>query len=207
MGGWGIVGEKAPEAPCKVPSLRQGPFPWEQVLIEQGAATLAGLKTASLFCVPVEPGWEEKVRLWNDSFSQKGIFLLPLRCQENRALLYLCRVSQLQADLNRPGVLRFLARYGYDSTQAQEAVFRLRARFQESEEFPHEIGVFLGYPLGDVVGFIRHGGKRCKCAGCWKVYCNEREAQKKFAQIRKCREVYGRLWAQGRTVWQLTVAA
>lgn len=73
--------------------------------------------------------------------------------------------------------------------------------------FPHEIGLFLGYPLGDVEGFIRNRGQNCKCAGCWKVYCNELEAQKRFARIQKCRKVYARLWAQGRSVWQLTVAA
>ena len=70
-----------------------------------------------------------------------------------------------------------------------------------------EIGLFLGYPLGDVAGFIRNRGKNCKCSGCWKVYCNELEAQKRFAQIQKCRQVYTRLWTQGRSLWQLTVAA
>ena len=33
-----------------------------------------------------------------------------------------------------------------------ELVFRL-----QSEEFPHEIGVFLGYPLKDVLGFMGYG--------------------------------------------------
>lgn len=32
---------------------------------------------------------------------------------------------------------------------------QLRSRLHGSEEFPHEIGVFLGYPLNDVLGFIK----------------------------------------------------
>ena len=40
----------------------------------------------------------------------------------------------------------------------------------EAADFPHEIGVFLGYPLEDVVGFIRHRGKCFTCCGCWKSY-------------------------------------
>lgn len=106
-----------------------------------------------------------------------------------------------------PGVGKLLARYGYGSTRAEDALSRLCQRLEEQGGFPHEIGLFLGYPLGDVEGFIQNQGQNCKCAGCWKVYCNELEAQKRFARIQKCRKVYARLWAQGRSVWQLTVAA
>ena len=80
-------------------------------------------------------------------------------------------------------------------------------RLGEGDSFPHEIGIFLGYPLGDVMGFIQNAGKNCKCSGCWKVYCDECEARRLFAQFQKCREIYARLWNQGRSVWQLTVAA
>ncbi len=77
----------------------------------------------------------------------------------------------------------------------------------ENDAFPHEIGVFLGYPLGDVMGFIRSGGRNCRHAGCWKVYCNEAETLRLFEKFKKCRDVYLRLWNQGRSVLQLTVAA
>ena len=69
------------------------------------------------------------------------------------------------------------------------------------------IGLFLGYPLGDVIGFIKNAGQNCKCVGCWKVYYNECEAIKAFARFKKCTNVYVRLWNQGRSVRQLTVAA
>lgn len=89
----------------------------ERYLIEQGAATLAGLKTASLFCLPLEdPDWRAQTAGWDRSLAQKGLRLLPLRCQAGRALLYLYRPSQLQADLDCPGVGKLLARYGYGST-------------------------------------------------------------------------------------------
>ena len=92
-----------------------------------------------------------------------------------------------------------------------EKLLRLQHRFAEYKEgrqpFPHEMGVFLGYPLGDVIGFIKNAGQNCKCVGCWKVYCNECEAERTFARYKKCSEIYRRLWNQGRTVMQLTVAA
>ena len=61
--------------------------------------------------------------------------------------------------------------------------------------------------LNDVIGFIKNAGQNCKCVGCWKVYCNECEAIKAFARFKKCTSVYVRLWNQGRSVRQLTVAA
>ena len=76
-----------------------------------------------------------------------------------------------------------------------------------SKTFPHEIGVFLGYPLEDVIGFIKNSGQNSICTGCWKVYYNECEALKLFKRYKKCREVYQRLFKQGKTVLQLTVAA
>ena len=84
---------------------------------------------------------------------------------------------------------------------------KIKERFSHGGDFPHEIGIFLGYPLGDVIGFIQNLGKNCKCTGCWKVYCDECSAKKTFDKFKKCTEVYTRLWSQGRTVLQLTVAA
>ena len=90
---------------------------------------------------------------------------------------------------------------------SKEELDRLKSRVAECKEgFPHEIGVFLNYPLGDVIGFIENKGHNYKCKGCWKVYCNECETQKTFQRYQKCRNVYLRLWKQGRSVLQLTVA-
>ena len=110
-------------------------------------------------------------------------------------------------NLNRPGVARFLKKYGYENTEPGQCLALLKKRFEASEDFPHEIGIFLDYPLGDVIGFIQNGGQNYKCSGCWKVYCNECEALKMFQKYHKCREVYRNLWAKGRSVLQLTVAA
>ena len=36
-----------------------------------------------------------------------------------------------------------------------------------------------------MIGFIENGGDNCKCADCWKVYCDEKEAKKTFARLKK----------------------
>ena len=83
---------------------------------------------------------------------------------------------------------------------------RLRQRLAMDGTFPHEIGLFLSYPLEDVEGFVENRGRNCKCTGCWKVYGDEQQAQRQFSRYRKCQEVYLRLWQGGRSVEQLTVA-
>ena len=52
-----------------------------------------------------------------------------------------------------------LTYYRYDSTEPEKAIEKLKMRLSETTEFPHEIGLFLGYPVGDVVGFIKTRGK------------------------------------------------
>lgn len=59
---------------------------------------------------------------------------------------------------------------------------RLQEHFLQ-ESCPHEIGLFLGYPLDDVKSFIKNKGKNCICCRYWKVYHHPEQAQKTFRLI------------------------
>ena len=95
---------------------------------------------------------------------------------------------------------------GYHSHDAARCIRELRHRLKDSTEFPHEIGLFLGYPPEDVRGFILHKGNCCKYSGCWKVYGNEEKAAKEFAKFKKCSDIYYSKWLQGTPIQKLTVA-
>ena len=179
----------------------------DRYLIEHCSPTLASLKRASLFTYRFEGDLDEQIAVWNELFAEKGISLLVLRRRENTALIYVCRKAKLEKDLNRPGVERLLKDFGYTDVSVDGALEHLSRRLEENEEFPHEIGIFLGYPVEDVIGFIENAGQNCKCSGCWKVYCNECEALKTFARFKKCSSMYAQLWNRGKSVLQLTVAA
>ena len=101
----------------------------------------------------------------------------------------------------------FLAEQGYPDLRVEAAVDLLCARLAQDGAFPHEIGLFLGYPIDDVVAFIANKGRNCLCCGCWKCYTDAEAAQKAFCRFRKCTSVYKRLFACGRTLDQLAVAA
>ena len=75
---------------------------------------------------------------------------------------------------------------------------------KEQSAFPHEIGLFLGYPPEDVQGFLDH--RPCKCSGCWKVYGDENKAKKTFDLYKKCERVYCQQLARGIDIERLTVA-
>ena len=152
-------------------------------VIRHGAPTLAGIKTGNLF--PCTFGdrieFTDQLREINRVLVPRGLRLLPLRLGEGKALLYLYRPSRLSRDLSRREAGRLLDRAGYRREDPRACLRELSRRLRRGEEFPHEIGLFLGYPPEDVQGFIDHRGKNCKCVGCWKVYGDEAAARRRFA--------------------------
>lgn len=180
----------------------------EPYLIEQCSPTLASIKTANLFRVPYPSDLELQAGLdaMREPLRARGISLEVLRKEVDHALLYLYRREHLERDLSKEGVADFLRQNGYEDCSAATAVRRLKERFAEDQGFPHEIGLFLSYPLIDVVGFIENKGRNCKYCGFWKVYGDEQEARKKFAQYSKCHDIYRRQYAEGKSLWRLTVA-
>lgn len=181
----------------------------EKLLIEHCSPTLASLKSANLCAVHYssEQELEEQISYWNRQLKRKGITILLMKKKPGWALIYVCRKEQLQKRLQDPEAAEFLTEYGYIEMRVDAALERLKSRLNQEDGFPHEIGIFLDYPVGDVRGFILNAGHNYKCKGCWKVYCNECDAVKLFAKYEKCRIAYRRLWETGITVQKLTVAA
>ncbi len=160
--------------------------------------TFAGLKPASLVSVRKWDG--DTLRRLEKSFKGKGYFFVSLGDCGQRELVYVYHAQRLEEVLFSDDVKDFLHSFGYFYDSAEEAVARLKSRMNGS--FPHEIGVFLGYPLSDVRGFIEnpHGGVLC---GCWKVYSNAREAAKTFERYNRCSACICRHMQKGRTLTQI----
>ena len=68
------------------------------------------------------------------------------------------------------------------------------------------MGLFLSYPPEDVQGFIDHRACDFKCAGLWKVYGDERRAQRLFSRFKHCTEDYCARWQTGWDIDRLAVA-
>lgn len=182
---------------------------FEKLIVQQCAPTLAGLKTGSLFTI--DCGTEEKLihemKECEKVLIPRGVSIALMRVRGGRALVYVYREGLLERDMNCPMRQAFLRECGYEEFSAGAAVKRLKERITGSDEFPHEIGLFLGYPLRDVVGFVENCGQNCLMCGIWKVYHDVERAQKLFRQLRKCAAVYQRVYDEGRTLERLTVPA
>lgn len=183
---------------------------FERHLIEQCAPTLAGIKVGNLFSCKTEPGddIDDVIRGWNHCFMSKGVQVQLIKETAAGALVYVFRPAMLSKLLARRDVACFLDGYGFSGCQSLESyIERLGSHICAANCFPHEIGIFLGYPLQDVQGFIQNKGKDFSLCGFWKVYSEPQRAEKLFAQYRKCFGVYKTLFENGRSIMQLTVAA
>lgn len=86
---------------------------------------------------------------------------------------------------------------GYASTEKLEDALgilmdKLKRYHTEHQIFPHEVGIFLGYPLWDVEGFIQNHGQNYKLIGYWKVYDDVIGAIRKFQEYdRRKRQAVG----------------
>ena len=120
-------------------------------------------------------------------FSCKGISFCPLAEGEEYVMILFYRSCALEKSLNSKKVRALLDRYGYEKMSSlQELLSELKKRIQKRMTFPHEIGLFLGYPPEDVQGFIENKGHSFVYSGYWKVYANEVETRRLFDFYTDC---------------------
>lgn len=172
------------------------------------APTLANVKIGNLFTVAYQckQKLKNQVAEKNKLFLKKGVSVRLLKASNNRALIYIYRVKQLEYLLKKEEIRLFLQEFDYKEFSL-EGVFETLEAHLEKEDFPHEIGVFLGYPLEDIRGFIRNNGKNFHCTGCWKVYHNPEQAEKIFARYKKCVKIYLQQYEKGVDMNKLTVCS
>ena len=141
----------------------------EELIVRHCSPTMAGLKTGNLFnCQTEDP--EELVagiRQMNRKFVPRGIRLIPVKYREGKAMMYMYRPAKLEADLADQTAREILSARNYPVSDMDRCVAHLIRCLNHQETFPHEIGLFLGYPPEDV-----------------------EKAKYKFARFKKCTRVY-----------------
>lgn len=181
----------------------------EKMIIRHCSPTLASIKTANLFSVTFDDINQLRLDIssFENSVTNSGVLLKLFNVKAKTALIYVYRKSLLERELENPEVKQFLSEFGYTNFELDYVLNTLEERIRLNDGFPHEIGIFLGYPLADVKAFIVNKGKHYSYCGYWKVYFNSAESLKKFALFDRCRDVYSKLWEKGRSIQQLTIVA
>ncbi len=179
---------------------------FEENVIEYCGPTLAGLKAGSCFtCFRRQfPDAQRLIRDVDRIACEKGVRLCVLADKQDYLLVYCYRPAMIDAILSRPEVIDFLDGMGY-SIKEQDWLPVLSQRLLH-EDFPHEIGIFLDYPLEDVMEFIRCHGQHCQFIGMWKVYHDPDGARQRFSCFRRCVSALRHHLFSGKSISQLIVS-
>lgn len=170
----------------------------EELIVLHCSPTLALLKPSSLFTCPYD-NYRELMRdidKQNNCLNKKGIYVSVLAKHTSCLLIFVYHANVLSRHLFESKIVTFLAKFGYAYTSVNEAIEILK-KHMIKQTFPHEIGVFLGYPLLDVISFIENNGKNYQEIGCWKVYHNIKAARQDFECFHQCMETFQKKLQKG----------
>lgn len=123
-------------------------------------------------------------KLWNlygkEYLDKINLEYIPLRNSDKSLIILIYDKELLEKYIKRKENLEFLVDIGYRKEFIlEEALDTLKVRY-EICKCPHELGVFLGYPVDDVRDFMQCSKKKCLACGYWKVYNCERKARRIF---------------------------
>lgn len=159
----------------------------ETQLALQCAPVFAGLKVSNLLNVNKAQG-EMIQKLLADT--ELSCYILLRNGHRMSILIY--NKKMLKEYLRNKRVQSFLKQEGYEGMELEEMLSLLAKRYQshmeKREGFPHELGVFLGYPMEDVEGFIENNGENFLCLGYWKVYQNRQAKMELFQKFERAKE-------------------
>ena len=105
------------------------------VLITHCSPTLAGLKQASLLCLPrLDSGctYDDIIEKYNHKYNAKGLYFRILYACPKRTLLYVYRPARVWAYVQQRDISSFLQQFGYQDCQDISSLLdRLAERFPE----------------------------------------------------------------------------
>jgi hypothetical protein len=173
---------------------------------------LAGVKPANLISLVnrTRPCGRNLFQLWQTMQQQAvkrlvGLDFLVLQTKD-RALMLLCYdKSQLNNHLDHAGIRTLLHKAGYHRDATLNSLLdELKRRVADQGSFPHEIGLFIGYPAKDVAAFMGLIKLPFTCQGPWKIFGNPDQSLCLAEQYRCCRTTMTKLLASGnRTTLEL----
>lgn len=159
----------------------------------EAAEVLAGARPACLISLAdrTKPCGKNLLHLWRDHarhlLDEAGLAFEPLR-DSGETLLVLVydrnSLAKLLADRRTAAVLR---KAGYAQPESVPAALHELSGRMGADGFPHEIGVFLGYPLRDVVSFMGWTRLPFTVQRLWRIYGDPKESLRVAELFRRCR--------------------
>lgn len=168
----------------------------------QCAPLLMGIKVSNIFIVNREEEQNVKTLFKESVISYEVLF----KC-EKRIVFFLYDKMQLQKHISEKVQKCLMRQLGYTEHDLESIIKKLAERYRcymtFKEQFPHELGVLLGYPHEDVEAFIKYHGKGCLCAGYWKVYFDVQAAEKTFKSYDRAKQMVLKMVEKGMTIKEI----
>ncbi len=164
----------------------------EQLLAFHSSPAICGIKASNLINIKYSDSIYLEIEELNKKYPRLCFYIL--KRNKDNVLVLVYRKKVLEKKLNEDDNKSFLLEQGYDVSSVDSMLLCLKERM-ENDDFPHEIGVFLGYDLSDIKAFIK--GYACLYVGYWKVYSRVDEKIELFNKYTKCREIVNKMIDKG----------
>lgn len=129
----------------------------------------------------------------NDILNILQLNYLELRIEEDCSLILFYHRDAMAKTLAKEENLEVLKSCGYPIDLPFEEMLRLlKGRF-EKEIIPHEVGIFIGYPAKDVMGFIQKIPRSPGHHGAWVIFGDTKESLFYMNLYRQVEEVANKL--------------
>jgi len=162
----------------------------------QCAPLLTGIKISNLLIVP-----NYNATYISSLFQGTSISTCIIYQSDRKTTFLLFNLGELEMYLNQNKQCEVMKALGYMMTDLKGMIKEFSNRYQlymqNGGMFPHEMGLFLGYPVEDVVGFIENEGKNFLYTGYWKVYNNQSKAVELFERYNEAKEMVIRMVSMG----------
>lgn len=168
----------------------------ESQIALQCAPVISGLKTSNLLIVN-----KKNHLMVMQIFRGTEVSCKMLHMSEDKTYFLIYRVRELTEYLDQYEVSVMMEVLGYREMDLHSVLQEFSRRYstymKDKSTFPHEMGLLLGYPLEDVIGFIENNGQDFLYVGYWKVY-GEMERQKElFERFDEAKAAIMRMVLQG----------
>lgn len=168
----------------------------------QCAPFMTGLKPSNLF-ITGGGNLAKAVSI----FEYAGFSYFILLKTESKTVFLVYDSKRLEECVSGRDAAGLLRKTGYYALELKELLKNCRLRYRqyasEGRGFPHELGVFLGYPVEDVEGFIENNGKNCLYTGYWKVYANLPEKLSVFKNYDNARLALLQMLSGGKNIIEI----
>ena len=144
-------------------------------------------------------------------FRSSAVSCYVLYESDDRITFLLYVREKLEAYLRTEKVKKLMEEFGCSGCMLSKILYRVseryRAHMEGKGDFPHEIGLLLGYPPEDVIGFMVHGGKNSLYSGYWKVYGNLEDTLKTFEAYDQARDYVIGMTGSGNEIRDILAAS